>query len=176
MELPFAYTLKRKRGMKTVRVAIQKKGTVVVSAPFLISKKRIELFLKEKSPWIEEKILFFKQRSEVNQNLGSYATHAKRAKKLVIERVKLMNTYYGFEYKRISIKQHQTRWGSCSSQKNLNFNYRLYFLPLELVDYVVVHELCHLAQMNHSQKFWALVAQQIPDFKMRRAELKKNRI
>jgi len=153
-----------------VRVSI-KKGKVWVSAPYLVSRKRIELFLLEKAEWIQEKIeLVAKNSSPVKP--GSYATHAKRAKKLLKERVEYYNAFYKFSYNRITIKQHETRWGSCSRKKNLNFNYRLFFLPLELVDYVVVHELSHLQEFNHSKNFWKLVAEQIPDYKERRMQLK----
>lgn len=172
MPLAFHYTLQRKRGMKSVRLSIKKNGTVFVSAPYLVSKKRIEQFLLEKTDWIVEKIALMKKQNEQAPRYGSYATHAKRAKKLLKERVELINKHYSFSYNRISIKQHETRWGSCSKKGNLNFNYRLFFLPLELVDYVVAHELSHLKEMNHSKNFWNLVAQTIPDYRQRRLALK----
>lgn len=174
----FPYTLTKKRGIKYVRLTIHPQGEVRVSAPFWVSLRRIELFLQQKSEWIEEKIHEVKKRVERSRSAqkisyGSYATHAKRAKKLIKERVDHYNTYYQFNYNRISIKKHETRWGSCSKKGNLNFNYKLFFLPLELVDYVVVHELCHLQELNHSKKFWALVSEQIPHHKHCRNELKK---
>ncbi|MCA9386358.1 M48 family metallopeptidase, partial [Candidatus Dojkabacteria bacterium] len=67
-----------------------------------------------------------------------------------------------------------TNWGSCSSKGNLNFTWRLIFAPLEILDYVVVHELCHLKEQNHSQRFWDLVAEQVPDYKKKRIWLKKH--
>lgn len=67
------------------------------------------------------------------------------------------------KYRRVSIRDQRSRWGSCSAQKNLNFNYRLVHLSPELRDYVVVHELCHLVELNHGSKFWALVGQMIPN-------------
>lgn len=168
--LPFPYILVKKKGLKYVRVSI-KKGKVYVSSPHLVSQKRIELFLQEKADWITEK-LEASIKNARSIKFGSYSTHAKRAKKLIKERVEHYNEFYKFSYNRISIKQHESRWGSCSRKRNLNFNYRLFFLPLELVDYVVVHELSHLQEFNHSKDFWKLVALQIPDYKQRRMQLK----
>jgi predicted metal-dependent hydrolase len=95
-----------------------------------------------------------------------------QAREIVKEKVETFNQYYGFEYGKIFIKNQQTRWGSCSSRKNLNFNYRIALLPPELQDYLIVHELCHLQQMNHSKKFWDLVAEQIPGYKALNKQLK----
>ena len=88
------------------------------------------------------------------------------------ERLVYFNAFYNFTYNTVRIKTSKTRWGSCSTQKNLNFNYKIALLPERIVDYIVVHELCHLEQMNHSPKFWALVAKTIPDYSKRRAELR----
>ena len=173
MTLPFVYTLTRRRGMKSVRLRITAGGKVCVSAPFLISQKRIELFLQTKQDWIGEKIVAVKHSAAHSPQYGSYTTHAKRAKKLIKDRVDALNQYYQFEYHRIAIKQHETRWGSCSRKKNLNFNYRLFFLPLPLVDYVVAHELSHLKEMNHSAHFWQLVSETIPDYKERKKMLQQ---
>lgn len=95
-----------------------------------------------------------------------------RAKKLVLERLAHFAPQYNVTFARVTIKDMSSRWGSCSRRGNLNFNYRLLFLPPELVDYVVVHEVCHLREMNHSRAFWALVAQTIPDFAVRKHALR----
>jgi len=100
--------------------------------------------------------------------LPSFPACQARAKKLINERLKYYNQFYNFVYHKISIRRQKTRWGSCSSNKQLSFNYKLFFLPIELVDYVVVHELCHLKEMNHGKKFWQLVSQTIPDHKLRK--------
>lgn len=95
---------------------------------------------------------------------------------LAITRLEYWNLHYKLSYGRVSVKNHVSRWGSCSSKGNLNFNYRIAELPPKLLDYVVVHELCHRGQFNHSQKFWDLVSETIPNYLECRAELKKIRI
>jgi predicted metal-dependent hydrolase len=96
----------------------------------------------------------------------------KEAREIVLVKVSQFNEYYGFEYKRIFIKDQQTRWGSCSSKGNLNFNYRIVILPPELQDYLIVHELCHLKEMNHGANFWKLVEEQIPNYKVLNKQLR----
>ena len=95
---------------------------------------------------------------------------------LVLEKLEYYNTFYNFKYNRVSIKNQKTKWGSCSSLGNLNFNYKLLHLPQRLFDYVIVHELCHLGQMNHSKDFWQLVEKTFPDYEVLRTELKKVRL
>lgn len=101
-----------------------------------------------------------------------YLKYKELARELIHQRLELYNQYYNFNYQRIAVRNQCSRWGSCSSKKNLNFNYKLLFLPQSLTDYIIVHELCHLQEMNHSQQFWNLVAQQIPNYKIFRRRLK----
>ncbi|MDB5224944.1 MAG: putative metal-dependent hydrolase, partial [Candidatus Adlerbacteria bacterium] len=98
------------------------------------------------------------------------------ARALVHARLSVFNQHYQLQVKKVFIRNQKTRWGSCSSRGNLNFNYRLAMLPLHLVDYVVVHELCHLGQFNHSPAFWALVEKTLPNYKALRAELKQQKM
>ena len=88
-------------------------------------------------------------------------------------RINYFNQFYGFKIKRIAIKNASTRWGSCSSLGNLNFNYKIMYLKPELADYLIVHELCHLGEFNHSKKFKELVSKTIPDYVRVNKELKK---
>ncbi len=99
-----------------------------------------------------------------------------QAHKLASERLEFFNKSYNFPYNKITIRNQISRWGSCSKRGNLSFNYRIVLLPLELADYIIVHELCHLGEFNHSKKFWDLVARTIPHWKKLRRELKKVRI
>ncbi len=96
-----------------------------------------------------------------------------RARILVLARLKYWNQFYKFNYNRVTVKGHKGRWGSCSRLGNLNFNYRIIFLPLPLADYIVVHELCHLAELNHGPKFWGLVGRTVPDWPARRQALRR---
>ncbi len=94
---------------------------------------------------------------------------------LVENKMEEFNKFYGFQYKKITIRNTSSRWGSASKKGNLSFNYRIAMLPPELADYLVVHELCHLKEMNHSPNFWALVAKSIPDYKKTRKDLRRVR-
>lgn len=98
------------------------------------------------------------------------------ARVLVHSRLDHFNLHYKFKYGRVSIRNQKSRWGSCSSKGNLNFNYKIVLLPPHLGDYIIVHELCHRGQFNHSQKFWSLVGEILPDYKKLQRELKRIRM
>ena len=101
-----------------------------------------------------------------------YNKYKEQARLLVHERLEHFNAHYNFPYHRVSIRNQKTRWGSCSSKGNLNFSYRILFLEPEAQDYLIVHELCHLKEFNHSQRFWDLVSQQSPNYKKYHLELR----
>lgn len=94
------------------------------------------------------------------------------ARTIVTEKVRNFSRKYGVEYGTIAIRNQKTRWGSCSKKGNLNFSYRIVFLPPELQDYLVVHEVCHLKEFNHSRAFWDLVAREVPNYRELRRKLK----
>lgn len=96
---------------------------------------------------------------------SEYLKYKEIARTLVHERLEYFNQFYHFSYNKVFIKNTKTKWGSCSSKRNLNFSYKIALLKPELRDYLIVHELCHLGEMNHGKAFWDLVAQQIPDYK-----------
>lgn len=103
---------------------------------------------------------------------SEYLEYKNQAFDLVKNKLEHFNKFYNFKYNKVTVRNQSTRWGSCSKSGNLNFNYKLALLPENLVDYVVVHELCHLGEFNHSKNFWDSVARVIPDFKDRRQELR----
>jgi predicted metal-dependent hydrolase len=98
------------------------------------------------------------------------------ARNFVDNRISYFNKFYNFKINRVAIKNQTTRWGSCSSKGNLNFNYKIIYLKPVLADYLIVHELCHLGELNHSKKFWALVLKTIPDYAKTNKELRKTPI
>jgi len=103
-----------------------------------------------------------------------YLKYKKETLHMAEEKLLYFNQFYNLKWNKIFIKNQKTRWGSCSKQGNINFNYRIIFLPQKMADYIIVHELCHLQEFNHSADFWNLVAKVIPDYKEIRQELRKN--
>lgn len=126
------------------------------------------MFLRQKADWIKEKLKDIKP----NRSKDDYLKGKEQARELILERLNYFNQFYGFNYKRVSVRNQKSRWGSCSRDGNLNFNYKVLFLTKEVRDYIVVHELCHLKELNHSARFWALVARTVPNYKQLRKNLK----
>jgi predicted metal-dependent hydrolase len=107
----------------------------------------------------------------MRKNRRAYEKYKEAARTLVLSRLHHFNTFYGFKIGRVSIRDQKTRWGSCSTKGNLNFSYRIALIAPKLADYIVVHELCHLGEFNHSQRFWDLVARMFPDYRLLKSEL-----
>ncbi len=106
------------------------------------------------------------RRKRVARGAGprrEYLKYKEQARALVHAKLEHWNTHYNLSYNKVFIKNQKTKWGSCSTKRNLNFSYRIVLLPEDLQDYLVVHELCHLQEMNHGEHFWNLVAETIPD-------------
>lgn len=102
-----------------------------------------------------------------------YAAHKEAARSLTLARLHHYNQYYNLSWNRVAIRNQRTCWGSCTSLKNLNFNYKLLFLPEHLQDYIVVHEMCHLKELNHSAHFWSLVSETLPEYRFLQKELRE---
>ena len=151
---------------KTLAIEIKRDGRVIVRAPMRVPMRDIERFLNEKNDWIRvhrAEVLARKAQEEANPVPALTDAQLRGLKKSV-----------GVDYGRITIRSQKTRWGSCSAKGDLNFNCLLLLAPPEVLDYVVVHELCHRKQMNHSPRFWAEVARVIPDYKAKVKWLKEN--
>ena len=157
---------------KTVAIQVNSDLSVTVRAPRSVSEKDIEEILKKKEAWISkhiEKIKETKERFEAEPTekltREKVIALADEALKVIPERVEYFAKVIGVTYGKITVRNQKTRWGSCSSKGNLNFNCLLMLAPPEVLDYVVVHELCHRKQMNHSKAFWAEVEKVFPDYK-----------
>ena len=107
---------------------------------------------------------------------SEYVKYKELARTLAESRISYYNKFYGFKINRIAIKNSKTRWGSCSKKGNLNFNYKIALLPPELANYVIVHELCHLGEFNHSARFWKLVERTIPNWREIRHTFRRVRV
>lgn len=162
---------------RSIGIEVDREGKVTVRTPYSCEKKRIDRFLLEKENWIRQKVKLQKENAMKRQEKREMPEAEKKYyRNLAREVLGARTGYYarkmGVTYGRISIREQKTRWGSCSSAGNLNFNWKLVLMPPELLDYVVVHELAHRKEMNHSPRFWAIVEKELPDYCNRREKLK----
>jgi len=174
---------------KSIRISI-KNNTVILTIPkpwFFQSKESIEKkaldFFESKSDWILKHITVVQQGgfSSLNKNSDliiqsreHYITHKEKARELCTQKCKYRSSKMNLQYNNISIKSLKIRWGSCSSKKNLNFSYKIFFLPEKDQNYLIVHELSHLKHMNHSKNFWDLVCETLESEEFRRYKIKTN--
>ncbi len=125
--------------------------------------------------WIKTRIRVRRRRLKPTKSArkAGLLKHGEEARNLVHEKLVYWNKFYGYKYNRVFIRFQTTRWGSCSSKGNLNFNCKIVLLSPAQADYLIVHELCHLGEFNHSSKFWDLVGKTIPNYKELRGEIRK---
>lgn len=163
---------------RTISLEITPAGDVLVRAPRHISETVISAFVESKSSWLEKHLQKKEKDMESLQEEGRFTEREMKrlqelAKRIIPEKVayyaRLMNVTYG----RITIRSQKTIWGSCTREGNLNFNCLLMMAPSEVLDYVVIHELCHRIEMNHSPRFWAQVEKIMPDYKKHRKWVKE---
>ena len=158
---------------KTIALHITREGIVQVRAPMRTPNSFVQLFVQKHRSWIEKQLTARETQLRVAESCGMLSAEEledlkKRAKRVIPARVAWYAPRVGVDYGRISIRTQKSRWGSCSSRGNLNFNCLLMLAPAEVLDYVVVHELCHRLEMNHSPRFWAEVERNCPDWKASR--------
>ena len=176
MEKEFSYTFRKSKRAGRVRIIGQVEWSVVVKNPRGICQSIIDRFVSDKTQWVMKKISFFNSIDRKAIRVFShedYLKHKDEAFALVKERVEFYNKIYCYSFNKICIRNQKTRWGSCSSRQNLNLNYRILFLHRDLRDYIIVHEICHLKELNHSQNFWSLVRKTFPNYLEIRRELRK---
>ncbi len=169
------YTIKKSKRAKNISLSVNRDATIVLTLPWWVPKKMGKVFVDSKRQWILKQIkdIELKTKDKKLRTREDYIKNKEKARVLITERLKYFNQYYNLKYNRISIRDTKTRWGSCSSNANLNFSYKLLFLPNDVSDYIIVHELCHLKEMNHSRDFWNLVAEAIPNHRKLRSDIRK---
>ena len=159
---------------KTTALQIIRDNKVIVRCPYLVNPQRIHAFVYSKYDWIKEKL---QKRENLPEALPftreEIENLADKALADIPLRVKFYAAKMNLSYGNITIRNQLTRWGSCSGKRNLNFNCLLMLTPEKVRDYVVIHELCHLKEMNHSKLFWAEVSKIMPDYKLYEKWLKE---
>lgn len=163
-----------KSDRKTIAIQIQPDGTVIVRCPKRVAMDEVTRFVDSKSEWIDKHLAkrnSQRQRKLTEQEIKVLRNHART---LITQSIQHYAPLVGVTYNQIAIRTQHTRWGSCSSKGNLNFNCLLALAPREVLDYIVVHELCHRKEMNHSERFWNEVARIMPDYKVRLQWLKEH--
>lgn len=163
---------------KTIAIEVRRDG-LLVRAPKGMGKREINASLHEKRDWIEKHLEKMQKQQNALAELEPFTMDEIRAlgdkaAHVIPEKVKKYASIVGVDYGRITIRNQRTRWGSCSSKGNLNFNCLLMLFPEEVIDYVVVHELCHRKHMNHSVDFYAEVARVFPEYRSCQKWLKEN--
>lgn len=167
-----AYTVIRSN-RRTVSIQITPAGQVQVRCPARMPASAVDAFVREKADWINKHLAKKAQQPKIEPFTDAQLQSlAAQTKALLQDRLPLFARKLGVTYQHVTVRNQRTRWGSCSSKGNLNFNCLLALVPPEVFDYVVVHELCHLIELNHSPGFWAEVEKQLPNYKACRKWLK----
>jgi len=213
------YQIKRSSRSLSLRISINTKAELVVSAPKFMPEFMIHKFVEAQKTWIEsnlakvkknqvtvktdelyifdkkyqiivndsaDKMGIFVREEKIFVNNLSKKTPAKIAQqieeflkktaaKYIATRTQILAKQMGIDYQRISLRQQSSRWGSCSSRGNLNFNWRLVHYSPAIIDYVIIHELAHRQEMNHSKKFWGIVKKHDSEYLIHKGQLRKKR-
>ena len=176
MSAPLEYRVLRSR-RKTLSLEITPAGEVLLRAPLRASNAALRAFAESRREWIVRHLALWETRQASAQprlTPEEAAELREEARALFPRRAAHFAPLLGVEYGRVTVRGQHSRWGSCSARGSLSFNYLLLLAPPEVLDYVVVHELCHRREMNHSKRFWALVESQVPDWKAKRAWLREH--
>lgn len=170
-----------KSNRRSVGINIKPGGEITIRTPYLMPVPIVLSYIKEKEAWIVKTYLKQSKFSPApapeeksHQTLALEKRYRDAAADYIPKRVEYYHTLTGGNYSKITIRDQKTRWGSCSASGTLSFSFRLMMAPPRVLDYVVVHELCHLTYMNHSKDFWNMVESILPDYKEHRKWLKEN--
>ena len=176
MEITYVIQKSRRR---SISVSVMTDNRVLVKAPYRTTERTVQEFLLSKKDWITKHLKKQNMEEEKAESLGLLSADEikqikKQARKIIPHRVEFWANKIGVTYGRIAIRLQSSRWGSCSVDGNLNFNCLLVKMPPEIMDSVVVHELCHRRHMNHSKEFYAEIDRVFPDYKHCNTWLKDN--
>ena len=170
------FALKKSKKAKNIKIEIKKNGEIFLIVPRFIPNFLAVQFLNTKRNWAlkkQKEILEKKEKQKIPElSQEDFFKYKKEALKKIQKRVEYFAKKGDFAYGKITIKNNKTNWGSCSAKGNLNFNYRLIFLEPKEMDYIIIHELSHLREMNHSKKFWLEVKKLCPEYKEIRKRIK----
>ncbi|MGN0158695.1 MAG: M48 family metallopeptidase [Brotaphodocola sp.] len=164
---------------KSIALEVRGRGEVLLRIPSGLTDRELKAFFEKEKKWLLDKISQMERRQESRKSTGAVlptelsAEEIEHIKEKIASRVQKYSRMMGVSVAGITIRNQKTRWGSCSSKGNLNFNYQLCYLPDELLDYVVVHELAHRRHMNHSKEFWAEVEKYCPNYQEYRKRLEE---
>lgn len=163
---------------KTLSLSVNSNLEVVVKAPKRVSNKDIEKFIKDNTNWIQKSIEEANKRniklSKINYDPKLKKQYKSAILKYATQKANEISNLLNVEIKRVKLSSAKGRWGSCSSKKNVNINWKLIFAPKVVINYVILHEVCHLKHMNHSKDFWDLVKTHDSDYKEHKKWLNAN--
>ena len=172
--MPFEADLRISARAMRLSLRVRPGGKAVVTVPQGISYVSVLRFMRRHKDWVARTSEMMRRftpaptRTEARQ---AYLRHKEAARRFVYAAIARFAPLYGVSARAVSIRDQRSRWGSCSRDGRLSFNYRLAVLPPRLAEYVVVHELCHMLEFNHSPRFWALVARTVPEHRLLRKAL-----
>lgn len=170
----------RKSSRRTISLTINDDGSLLVRAPYFATTKYINEFILSKHNWIQKSIDKIKLRARQAKRFeelidpNKIKEYRERARTFLTERTDYFSEKYNLSYSGIRINSAKTRWGSCNHKNGLNFNWKIFFAPPEVLDYLVAHELAHTIHKNHKKEFWNKVAEMHPKYKESRKWLKDN--
>lgn len=170
------YKLIRKPRSRSIRLVVSHTGEVQVTAPVRASVREIEAFIHSRRVWIANAQAQFAKKKSLTAGdglPGEYTRYKARATQYIRKRVRELAAVHGFSFRNITVRHTTSQWGSCSPEGNLSFTYKLLFLPTELADYVMIHELAHTKHAHHGKRFWDEVARAMPSYKHSESALKQ---
>ena len=164
---------------RTLSLELCEDGRLLLRAPLRCPERELRAFVEQHRGWIERKCAEQEARRREREAVpplreDELAALQKRGRQVFAERAAHFAPLVGVRYGRISVRRQRSKWGSCSGKGNLNFNWKLIMAPPPVLDYVVIHELCHLWEFNHSPRFWSLVEQQMPEYRVWKKWLKQH--